>query len=179
MKWYPWIHQTIYMNEGVYQCAPRYSVINDFVVNGVIPLIKHMGYAVKYDETILIQKILKIMWLLSKGKKIYPVNSQQEFRHEHYETYCMKFDTELWDMFWKEWGTIEDFRLDSRVAKSFRYSFPGHLWNWIDLPSSHIFVVVEDACSEIYREDEPSKRSDDPYLQDLRSGTIIYDKHHG
>jgi hypothetical protein len=183
MKWEQWLTKNIFMDDGVYNYAPRHLVISDFVKSGLMPLIKQMGYHTQYTPKIITEKILRIMWFMYEGKTLYPLNKQNEFPHEHYETYRLKLDDGLWDHFWRKWKDIQDFSVDHGYAWRLQYSLPLFIWNWLDLPNSRAFLELEHEYEDMYADDDhaySSKgRNEDPYLNDLRSGNIILDKHYG
>lgn len=184
MKFTQWIHENIWMDNGVYNIAPRHVAMKIFLQQGLVPLIKKAGYVFYYNEEILLHKLLTITHLTYMNKKFICTKLQEPVAREHFDLYNHKLDTDCWNTFWRRWGDLQDFNMDSRYGLKLRGELPYFLWHWLDLEHSPTFLKLED---EMYFEDNgyqhhdepynPRNGRDDPYLQDLRSGNIASDKY--
>lgn len=171
-KWKQFLHESIYLDNGVVNIVPRHKAIEIFVKECLYPLVKERGYAWKHIEPKVISMMLHVMFMMWLGRKVDFPNLQRGYSIDHYETFIDSIETETWEKIWRQWGCLEDFSEDG-YAYRFRYSLQNFLWNCLDLANSTMTQELQEEIDEreIFHDSlrngpDASKGKEDPYLHD-------------
>ncbi len=165
-SWYAWTHEPIWMDEGS-SLILRKDAIALLCRKGLLPLIHSHGYALELSEDELIRVLLRCLFAVFQGKRVYPKNTHKDAPHrqEHYFHFMFKLDTILWLAFWETWGTLQDFQ-ESSYGYNVRFQLPELIWSWVDLNQSPAAIDLEEQLQDEDAFAEASKGREDPYLQE-------------
>ena len=179
-RWETWTQQLIYADLGVYNIAPRYLVIRNFVQKGLYPFVRSKGYTLQGDTTRISNSFLRYLFALYIGDTVKFKNPHKNVDKEHFDEFEHRFDSMEMEPFWEKWGCIEDFQ-DGNFGEKAKYTLPYFLWASLNLEGSPAYRKLEDLFKEIEEmeiaiERKESKAKDDPYLHD--SSKVNYEDRH-
>jgi len=175
--WLFWIHEPIELHEASLVIRRRKDVVFTLCAEGLLPLLTRAGYRLPFGPQDLTLRLLRAMFELSKGKKVYPHHRPEEEAHSYdqYIEYTSRLDTQTWIDFWELWGASQDFQ-PHRKTSEIRFLLPELLWSWMDLERSPSAVALEELIEEWDAQDEAAKGKDDPYLSETARRDYL-DKH--
>lgn len=179
--WETWTRKMIYADRGVYNIAPRYLVIRNFVQKGLIPFARRKGYVFQDDATRISNSLLRYLFALYVGDTVKFKNPHHKEYEEHFDEFEHRFDFTEMEPFWEEWGCIEDFETGNFGEKA-KYTLPYFVWASLNLQGSPAYKKLEAVFKEIEEsemtpaERREAKGKEDPYLQD--SAKINYEDRH-
>ena len=138
-RWEIWVRKPIFADGGVYNFAPRHSVIRNFVTNGLFPFVKAKGYVFARDANGVTNSLLRYLFALSEGNKVIFKNPYKEYIKDHRIEFEHRLDSIEIQQFWQVWSDIEDFQ-ESRFGHCLQYTLPLFIWASIDLELSLIHI---------------------------------------
>lgn len=178
--WTRWIHEDMYLDSGCINRMERWKATRAFLENGLIPLAKRHGFHISIPLQIVNARLLRVLFELSRGKRIRLAQTQQEYPSIYHDFYLQTMDTYVWDELWSSWGDIEDFS-DSAYGHKVRALLPNFLWNQLDLERSPSIQDLEDEMEndgdEVFEQKPTSKSKEDPYILDALQGSTYLDRH--
>jgi hypothetical protein len=164
-SWEYWINEPVFLDKGISNILKRKQAVSIFVKEGLLPLLESNGYKLILNEARLTKTLLQMLFALYKGEKIKPHLLDGNLPEEHLHYFEYRLDSSVWDSFWTQWGSFQDFE-EGRCGESLRWTLPSFVWSWIDFESSTaIYQIQKEIEEEIYQE-EGSKGKEDPYLQE-------------
>jgi hypothetical protein len=165
--WSYWINEPIYYSENSTTFAKRKHVYAELCTAGILPFVTGAGYRLRLSEKDLLKQLLRILFFISRGKKVVPKLLDENIRYEteQYFHFQHRLDTISWLQFWEIWGGIQDFERGS-FGHNFCFQLPEFLWSWVSLEHSPSAIEFEKQLEEDEYQDELARGKDDPYLQD-------------
>ncbi len=175
--WVSWIHEPIELEEAGCRVQRRKDVVYTLCEKGIFPLLTGAGYRLPFGTQELTARLLRALFVLSKGKQILPRARPEEEpnQHEQFLEYTSRLDTQTWLDFWEHWGRSQDFQ-EQRRTSHLKFLIPDLLWSWIDLQRSKSAVALEELIEEWEAQEEAAKGKDDPYLAETARRDYL-DKH--
>jgi hypothetical protein len=181
--WKEFLEENIFADESPDSVHPRHEVILDFCTRGLGPFLESFGLTWKINRKLLTSKVLRLLYELKHRHHFIIQNVQYEYEEEYYDHYLYLLNSSEWEYFWNIWKSISDFSEDSFGYKA-RFKIPLLVWNQISIEHSRGFDTVridldeQHQLEEYLKLDRTAKGKDDPYLQDILHGNIIFDKHY-
>lgn len=176
VEYLKWIREPIYL-DGPQSLFPRYAVIDIFCNEGLIPFIESFGYMCHYSNKDLTKQLLRILYHYYNKNHVSYKSLQYGAPKEQFQHFLELIDTDRLISFWSRWGKICDFSEDG-YAYRFRFDLPFFLWNVLNLKSSHEYQLFAQELDEGNKDSQDkTKGKDDPFLSDLQSDVLQYDKH--
>lgn len=181
--WKEFLEERIFANESPDSSYPRHEVLFDFCSRGLRPFVESFGLTWKINEKKLTSKILRLLYELKHSHKVIINDLHADYEYEYYDHYLYLIGIVEWENFWRNWKCISDFSDDSFGYRA-RYKIPLLVWNNISIEHSRGFDTVridleeQHQLEEYLKLDRTAKGKDDPYLQDILHGNIIFDKHY-
>jgi hypothetical protein len=173
--WNYWINEPIYLDEGVFNIVKRKHAIYTFCREGILPLVRSVGFRIIHDEKKLTSILLQMLFAMANGKDIKAIPYEEKPYEEVYEYFCFVLDSQVWETFWSKWGSLQDFQEGSfgYPLRSLLFEF---LWSWLQFETSPAIQDLLQELEDTEYFDEGSKGKDDPYLQES-SKRDYHDRH--
>ena len=171
MRFQSWLEETIEWGEG--NAVPRWKAIRYFVMEGLAPFVKSLGYEFACTEKQLCNCIATGLFdnrnrsfLESNWPKLTAGGSEEEMAHFHFV--C---DQEKWEKFWNIWGNWTDMNpMESSRGADRRMDIESAVWNYLDLDRSSQTLELYELMAGGDEDDAPLSRPGqqgvDSYLQD-------------
>jgi hypothetical protein len=163
--WGYWLNESIFTDEGVVNLLKRKHALYLFCYEGLIPFVESAGYKFRFAEGELYRVLLRLLYTMYQRKQVVPILNDCQYYQDQYDYFSYKLDTEMWQTFWKQWGSFQDFAVDG-YAHKLHYDIAEFVWSWIDTESSPTALALYRELEEIDYYDEAAKGKDDPYLQE-------------
>jgi len=164
-SWDYWINEPVFLDKGVMNIVKRKQAIYCFVKEGLIPLLESKGYRLLLNEAHLTKTLLHMLFALYKGKEIQPRLLDIDISEEHYSYFAYLLDSSVWDSFWKQWGSLQDFD-EGGCGETLRVTLSTFVWSWIHFENSPTILRFQEELNDEEYHEEGSKGKDDPYLQE-------------
>ena len=162
--WAYWINQPIFTDRGI-QYTKRKHAIYSFCREGLIPLVESAGYKFHFTDATFFKAFLSMLYSLYMGHTVRPVCVEIPHREEQHAEFHYRLDTEIWEDFWKIWGTIQDFDEDG-YAHRLQFELSEFVWCWLDFDKSPTVEFLYEELEHDDYQEEVAKGKDDPYLQE-------------
>jgi hypothetical protein len=178
--WEQWVRKPIFATSGVYNIGSRYSVIKQFVEEGLFPFVKEKGYLFFDSPEKVTLSLLRYLFALYTGKKVIFHDPHEDIFQDHVFEFEHRFDSLEMEEFWEKWKHIEDFE-EEHYAFELQYTLPLFLWPSLNIENSPITLKIEAILDEMDDMEEQewrkeSKGKDDPYLHD--TSKVNYEDRH-
>ena len=178
--WEQWVRKPIFADSGVYAIGSRYSVLRNFVEEGLFPFVEKKGYLFYESPKKVTLNLLRYMFALYRGQKVILKDPHKDIFKDHIYEFEHRFDTFEMEKFWERWKDIEDFQ-EGRYAYQLQFTLPQFLWLSLNIEESPITLKIEailDEGAEMEEQDwrKESKGKEDPYLHD--TAKVNYEDRH-
>lgn len=174
-QWQEWLEEELQVG---LEWVRRRKLIHQFVVHGLIPLLKEHGYTM-HGSNDQIQSYLASGLFANRHKHLcdsdwsgIPFLNKAPFG-EDLDHYNHVLDQRVWDQFWDGWSYWEDVSTETPRGWDRRQDIQNFVWSQLNLEESPQTIVVTE---HIWGDEEPSEENDyhhrrtdrkeDSYLRD-------------
>lgn len=157
-SWRRWLLEEIAVDQDL---VPRHEAMESFCGDYLIPFVQQAGYTWACDTERLTERLLNLLFVMYQGKEVHYPNYHKNWNPVHFDDYTWVLNTEMWEHFWNEVPSIEDFRED-KYAYDLRYQIYLFVWNYLSLENSHVVKIKQQELEDINREDGRPPGQDEP-----------------